>query len=373
MHGEPKRILYYSEGWGLGGIERFIMNTVGQLDSAHYRFDIFCTHDWNDVYDDTIARLGGRRYVVFKGHKPNLVKRLFASISAWKRLLQKNRYDVVHINTMNGVGFIYAHLAREARIPVRIVHSHNTAFGSGHGRIKQVAHELGVALYSNDSTCNLACSQEAGHFLFGNKSFQVINNGVDVETFGFDRVIRHDVRSELDVSDQTIVFGSIGRISEAKNPFFQLQILNQLIGLNVDAKLVLIGQGEDANQVEETMDRLHLRDHVFRLDSTSEPARYLDAMDVFTLPSKFEGYPMTLVEAVTNGLPCLVSDSVNLGEGVLPDTRFLPITSASLWASYLQQAAVRGRERRTGGQQVVKQLGYDSATMVRHLEKYYRA
>ena len=373
MHDAPKRILYYSEGWGFGGIERFIMNTVAQLNPAQYRFDIFCTHDWSDAYDDTISCLGGRRYVVFKGHKPNLVKRLFASISVWKRLLRKNHYDVVHINIMNGVGFIYAHRARKAGIPVRIVHSHNTAFGSGHWHIKQAAHELGVKLYSDASTCNLACSEDAGYFLFGDKSFQVINNGVDVATFGFDQTIRHDVRNELGVNDRTIVFGSIGRISEAKNPLFQLQILNQLVGLDVDAKLVLIGEGDDADQVEEAMGRLHLRDHVFRLGSTSEPARYLDAMDVFTLPSKFEGYPMTLVEAVANGLPCLVSDSVNLGEGELPDTWFLPITSTSLWVSYLQQAAPKGQERHTGGQQIVKQLGYDSATMVRHLEKCYRA
>lgn len=372
MHDEPKRILYYSEGWGFGGIERFIMNTVVKLDPAQYRFDIFCTHDWSDVYDDTITRLGGRRYVVFKGHKPDLVKRLFASTSAWKRLLRKNHYDVVHINTMNGVGFIYAHLARECGIPIRIVHCHNTTFGSGYRGIKTVAHKAGITLYSHDATDNLACSRDAGTFLFGKRPFLVIQNGVNTDQFAFDSGTRSEVRHDLGVEPDTVLFGALGRLSEAKNPLFQIRILHALRERGVSAELLLMGNGDLKRKVVECATSLHVKESLHLLDSTDQPEKYLDALDVFTLPSLYEGFPtMSLVEARANGLPCLASQEVEHAGSALTGVHFIPLTDVQEWASQVLLYSAVAENKRTEGKSIIETAGLDRESMVSQVLRLY--
>lgn len=366
-----KKILYYSEGWGVGGIERFIMNTVTALDPEQYGFDIFCTHDWSRQFDRQIREHGGHRYVVFEGEKPDLVTRLRRSCQDWAKLLDRNHYDIVHINTMNGMGFAYAHIARKAGVPVRIVHSHNTSLSSGHTIAKRAAHDLGYRLFSDDATTNLACSEPAGAFLFRNKPFKVIHNGVDSATFRYDSEIRSATRKQLGVNDGTILFGSHGRLSEAKNPLFQVAVLQELKRQGRDACLLLIGDGELREKTLENLNSLGLQDSAIIRKSTSHPEIYLNALDIFTIPSKFEGFPTnSVVEATATGLPCLIPDSFR-NEDTIPFTNFkyLPLDPQT-WATTIN-TLTRIQKNRLDGTELIYRIGYDRGQIVRELEKLY--
>lgn len=365
-------ILFYSEGWGLGGIERFIMNTVECLNPAKFKFDIYCTHDWDQGYDARIRALGGNRYVSFSQNKPNLVKRLTVSARAWSQLLQNKHYDIVHINTMNGVGFIYAQIAAKHKVPCIVVHSHNSQFGNGMFAVKQISHRLCKFLYGNVATDRLACSQEAGKYLFDNHSFDVIPNGTNTNIFRYSEIERKKVRKRLDIPDEAIVFGNVARLAEAKNPLFQLQILKKIKEQGREAYLLLVGAGALKDDILCTADKYGLTNFV-RLPGTSyDPQIYYSALDVLTMPSVYEGFPMVIAEAASCGLPCLLSPAVPKLQDVIITQKKLSLDNPGTWAKLIiNLAASITVENRLKAWQTIEQSKYSSIATAKHLESIY--
>lgn len=366
------QILYYSEGWGLGGIERFIINTVQTLDKEKFQFDIFCTHDWDSTYDSIINFHHGHRFTVFKGTKPNLVKRLFSSTIAWKRLLQRKHYDIVHINTMNGTGFLYAQIAKKCGVPEIVVHAHNSTYGSSHRIAKYFAHVLCSTLYKESATLRLACSQESGKFIFGDKPFTLIQNGTDIDRFTYNAYSRKQIRKRLAIPESAITFGSIARLAEAKNPLFQVEILRQLHILGIPSYLILAGSGPLKSEIEELAKTQHLEEWVKIPGPTSKPEEYYSALDVMTLPSTFEGFPMSIAEAAASGLPCIVSD----GMPTIHDNRItqvpLPVSNAYLWAKEIKALGLNTNpQSRRNFAKILHQIGYSNTDTTQKIEKLY--
>ena len=364
-------ILFYSEGWGLGGIERFIMNVIDNLDYSRFSFDIFCTHDWNFSYDRSIRNNGGNRLTVFHDNKPNQVVRLVASTRQWKKLLSSGKYDVVHINTMNGLGFIYAEIAKSCSVPIRIVHSHNSDFGLGHRVLKNVVHHLGKIMWTNSATNLLACTTQAGQYLFRNRSFTTVPNGIDIKNFSYDDEQRHQMRSELGISDDTLLFGSVGRLGNTKNPLFQLSILKELLDRDENVKLVLVGDGPLRETLLRATQRLQIDDYVILPGVTNRPQDFLSALDIVTMPSLFEGLPFSVIEAAANGLPILISDSFNSDSFSYGALRTLPIAKPETWASVISATTLNDPTERARGAKTVKNMGYDIEDSVSLLQKIY--
>jgi glycosyltransferase involved in cell wall biosynthesis len=365
-----KKILFYSEGWGLGGIERFIMNTIESMDLTRYQFDIFCTHDWDSSYDEVIEDFGGHRYTVFPRSKPNLFTRLLASTSAWKRQLKCGSYDAVHINTMNGMGLVYAHIAKSCGVPIRIVHSHNSKYGSSHLPFKRLAHSLGKTLYQSDVTDRIACSIDAGTYLFGKLPFSVIRNGTNTDRFRFDSDIRNQTRKKLNLDDTHFLFGSIGRLTSEKNPLFQIRLLSAMKEKGVPAKLLLIGVGPLKKAIEHTAAELNLSSDVILKDTTTRPEYYLNALDALTMPSFYEGLPMTIIEAFSCGLPCILSDGIPTIGVPLTYEKHISLADAPAWKDTLYNL-YRSHDKRLNGSHFVKNAGYSSATTTHILEQLY--
>lgn len=306
-----KKILFYSEGWGHGGIETFIMNAVRVLNKDQFKFDIFCTHDWSNVHDKEIGALGGNRQAVFRGRKPNLVKRFFYSTWEFKKKVYEGDYDIVHVNGMNGMAFIYTRIAQKAGVPVRIMHSHNTDFGRGARFIKRIMHNFGKKRWGDSPSLRLACSTEAGSYLFDAASFHVLNNAIDTDLFRFDKKERERFRTMLGLSDSTTLVGSMGRITEQKNPFFILQVFNSLLSINPSAKLLMVGDGDLKEEIKRKIDSEGIQESVWLMSSTDNPAAVYSALDVFLLPSRFEGLALASIEAQCSGLAIFASDNVS--------------------------------------------------------------
>lgn len=367
-----KRILFYSEGWGLGGIERFIINDAETLDHNKYSFDIFSTHDWNNTLDSEIKSMGGHRYSLFSGHKPNLATRLIQGTRYWNSLLKKNEYDIVHINTMNGTGLLYAEIARRNGVPTRIVHSHNTAFGSSGKFIKNAVHRFSTAFFGKAPTIRLSCSREAGLFLFGQLPFEIVCNGINVEQLAYSSKDRNNVRAELGIDDDALVFGSVGRLADVKNPLFQVHILDLLRSNNSNAYLLLVGSGPLRGEIMEEAKRLGLEKYVRLPGSTNKPASYNSALDVFTLPSIFEGSSISMTEAIANGLFCLCSDNVPALTTLNNYYRHLSLADPQKWVSAILQAQVSGELRHTAERQrAIQEGGFDIESMRRQLARIY--
>ena len=292
--------------WIGGGVESVIMNYYRHLDRTKVQFDFICDEDSTRIPYDEIKKLGGRVFLVPKYQKlPKYLKAL-------EDLFRKNKYRIVHSN-INTISVFPLYAAKKAGVPVRISHSHSTSNAREWKRniIKNILRPFSKR-YATDY---FACSELAGRYLFGNKTFdrgevKIIHNAIDLDKFKFDPETRKKLRKELDIKEKTVVIGHVGRFVKQKNHDFLIDVFNEYHAKNPDSKLLLIGTGPLEEKIKAKVEKLDLSDSVLFLGQREDTNKLYSAMDFFCLPSLYEGLGMVLIEAQMNGLPCLASDKV---------------------------------------------------------------
>lgn len=367
-----KRVLFYSEVWGIGGIESFILNAASCLDKDVYSFDIFTVCDYGEVLSDRIRNSGGGRYTVFANKKPGLLRRFICGTFAFTTLLKKKKYDVVHINTMLGIGLVYAWLARHRGVRVRVVHSHNSSFDSKSYSIKSIAHYVGRALFLKSATQRVACSNEAGRYLFKNKSYSILPNCIDIERFTFSHKKRMGIRQGLGLSDNDLLIGSIGRLNKIKNPLFQVKVFSEIAKIDSKVRFIVVGDGELEEETKKLARRILPDDAIAFLPSQLAIDEYYCALDAMIFPSLFEGLAFATIEAQCAGLPILASDAVS-NECALTDlVVFESLTDLSLeeWAHKMLKIAQRKSDRTDYARQI-KEAGYGFDSLRDGISKIY--
>lgn len=292
--------------WIGGGVESVIMNYYRHLDHTKVQFDFICDEDSTRIPYDEIKKLGGRVFLVPKYQKlPQYLKAL-------EGLFRKNQYCIVHSN-VNTLSVFPLYAAKKAGIPVRISHSHSTSNAREWKRniIKNILRPFSKK-YATDY---FACSELAGRYLFGNKTFdqgkvKIIHNAINLDKFKFDPEARKKLRKELDIKEKTVVIGHVGRFVKQKNHDFLIDVFKEYHTKNPDSKLLLIGTGPLEEKIKAKVEKLNLSDSVLFLGQREDTNKLYSVMDVFCLPSLYEGLGMVLIEAQMNGLPCLASDEV---------------------------------------------------------------
>lgn len=292
--------------WIGGGVESVIMNYYRHLDHTKVQFDFICDEDSTRIPYDEIKKLGGRVFLVPKYQKlPQYLKAL-------ESLFHKNQYRIVHSN-VNTLSVFPLYAAKKAGIPVRISHSHSTSNPKEWKRniIKNILRPFSKK-YATDY---FACSELAGRYLFGDKTFdqgkvKIIHNAIDLDKFKFDPNARKKLREELGIDEKTTVIGHVGRFVQQKNHDFLIDVFKEYHTKNPDSKLLLIGTGPLEEKIKAKVERLDLSDSVLFLGQREDTNKLYSVMDVFCLPSLYEGLGMVLIEAQMNGLPCVASDKV---------------------------------------------------------------
>ena len=292
--------------WIGGGVESVIMNYYRHLDHTKVQFDFICDEDSTRIPYDEIKKLGGRVFLVPKYQKlPQYLKAL-------EGLFRKNQYRIVHSN-VNTLSVFPLYAAKKAGVPVRISHSHSTSNAREWKRniIKNILRPFSKK-YATDY---FTCSELAGRYLFGDKSYdqgkvKIIHNAIDLDKFKFDPEARKKLRKELDIKEKTVVIGHVGRFVKQKNHDFLIDVFNEYHAKNPDSKLLLIGTGPLEEKIKAKVEKLNLSDSVLFLGQRDDTNKLYSVMDVFCLPSLYEGLGMVLIEAQMNGLPCLASNEV---------------------------------------------------------------
>lgn len=198
-------------------------------------------------------------------------------------------------------------------IPVRIAHSHSTT--NKREKKKNLMKQLLRVFSKVYATDYMCCSEHAGRWLFGDKEYDkgnvyLLNNAIDIEKFKYDEKLRRKKRKELEIDDDTLVIGHVGRFVEQKNHRFLIDIFNEIHQKNRNSILLLIGQGPLMKEIKEKVEKLNLSRCVKFLGQRNDANQLYNAMDVFLFPSLYEGLGMVLIEAQANGLPCLASSEV---------------------------------------------------------------
>lgn len=338
---EIQRILVIMPGLNVcGGMESFIMNYFRNIDRDKIIFD-FITHDIsNNSYEKEIIELGGKIYKM----PPFSPKTLKVIIKKYKNILMENNYKIVHCNMANAA-FIYLKIAKELNVPVRILHSHqDKAADTLSHAIRNIPL---IAIGKKYANFNLACSKQAGDYLFKNGDYHIINNAIDYDKYKYDEKVRDEIRKKLNIQD-SFVIGNTGRLCSQKNQAFLIEIFAYISKVKNNAVLLIVGEGEKYNELVELTKQKGIKDKVLFLGSRNDVNDLLQAMDIFIFPSIYEGLGISVLEAQASGLKSFCSDVVPKDANISGELTFISLDkSAKEWAdivlSNIRQDALRNR------------------------------
>lgn len=360
------RVLQVVTSMEKGGIENMLMNFYRKIDRTKVQFD-FLIHDPKRAdFEDEIEEMGGRIYRTPERNIKDFGNYLKGLDEFFR---QHQEYKIVHshINTMS---IFVLQAAKKNGVLVRIAHSHTAETEKGR---KKALKDLFKANINKVCTDRFACGEKAGRYLFGDRNFDkglvtIVNNGIDCDLFRFDDAKRSEIRKKYGFGD-ALVIGHVGRFDEFKNQSFLIDILDCLKKSDIEAKLLLLGEGPLLDEIKEKVGRLGLSDTVVFAGVVPDVYRYLNAMDVFVFPSVFEGLPLTLIEAQANGMKIFASDAVSQESDLTGLVEFLPLSlGADGWAEKIKGEMPFVRQDKT---EKIREAGYDSETSAKWLERFY--
>ena len=340
------------------GLETMLMNYYRAIDREKIQFDFLVHRQERSDYDDEIESLGGRIY-----RAPKLYPWNYPAYFAYMRnfFREHPEYKIVHSH-IDAMSYLPLLAAKRANVPIRIAHSHNTAIDLDFKYPMKQLFRFGI---KNVANRYVACGEEAGKFLFGDKAFRLIPNAIDASHFLFDEEVRSIKRKELGIEGRFVV-GHVGRMSYQKNHSFLIDIFEELTNRCENSALILIGIGERETEIRQKVNRRNLSDRVLFLGKRSDVKDLYQAMDVFLLPSLFEGLPVVGVEAQFSGFPCIFSDKVPHEVQISEKCQFVELNqSADVWADEVLRLDTSNR-----GSGKVSDL-YDIRYAHLILEQYY--
>lgn len=293
---------------GSGGVEAVLLNFFSHMDRTKYNLDIVAYKVSNE-YRKAIFKKLGFNIILVPPKKEGLSKSLLAMDSVFKA----TKYDVVHAH-MTKWNCIPMFLAWRRKIPIRISHSHLAVVPSGLVNKGMFLIQRLIINCCANRLC--ACGEDAAISLYGKKAFEngkvsVINNAIDTRKFRKNESIRLEVRHELRISDTTFCVGHIGRFHEHKNHAFLIKIFCEVHKRIPDSKLLLVGDGDLKGKICDEVKEYGLGPYVLFLGVRNDPERIYQAMDIFCMPSLYEGLPVVGIEAQAAGLPCVFSDGIS--------------------------------------------------------------
>lgn len=358
-------VLHVVNQMNRGGAETLLMNFLRKIDKNRFKFYFLIFNDAKGDYDDEIRSLGGELISIDGGNSLARFYNLY-------RFLNKNKgkFDIVHSHLLLNDGFQLT-AAKLAGIHTRISHSHSTLYKQ-HMTIVDKAYEfLLKRVIAFSATQKIACGDLAGKYLFSeNSDFTIINNSIDLNKF---RNIKKQCENYWDAitSHKGLKIIQVGRLTDLKNHKFSLEIVKKLKDLGHEFTFMIVGKGEEREGILEMIGNLNLTDQVILMDVRSDVAELMAGADVLLMPSKFEGFPMVLVESQAVGLQALVSNAVSDETDLGLDlVKFLGIDKADIWVDEIiqctKQASFSGNVY-----EVLRKKGFDLNSNIELLEKFY--
>lgn len=325
-----------------GGIDKYLLNFLDIVSSEDIRVD-FLT---NKIDDNLKKKLGTYQAELYE--IPNL-RHPVAQYRTVRQILKNGQYDAVYFNISTAIDCIAAIAAKHEYVKRRMIHSHssgNDCESRGKRYLFDSIHKLCRLVLWKYATEYYGCSKRAGEWLFPEKiadsdRFAVIYNAVDRKRYAYSSQVRKEVRRQLGL-DERFVIGHTGNFCYQKNHGFLLDVFAEVFKRRPDAYLMLIGDGVRFEEIKKQAREAQIESSVLFLGRRTDADRLYQAMDVFVLPSNFEGLPIVGIEAQSSGLPCLMSSRITEEVKITEKCRFLPLASmdrhtAVTWAEAILQ------------------------------------
>lgn len=361
------RVLHIVPALDGGGVETLLLNYYTHMDRNRFTFD-FIVHGKNiGVLEPVFESMGSKVF-----HIPTKREGIVSNLLAMKQVISSGNYDVVHAH-QGAIGALPMYLAKKAGVRCRITHSHIAYMHES--RLRGLVNRVLLPYLKMYSTDWFACSSDAGSSLWGAEAVQsrkvhIMNNAIDVDKFTFSAEVRNNVRKELHMEGKFVI-GCVGRLSFQKNHEFLISVFRDIHEKDRDARLCLVGRGELENDIREQVQKLGLNDAVQFLGVRNDVPQLLQAMDVFVLPSRYEGLGIAYIEAQAAGLVCFGSDSVVPREAAVTDLmHYISLEeSPEYWASEVMKLKKGSARRNTKDE--ISSKGYEIRVEAKKLEQYY--
>lgn len=377
------KILQVTGTMNRGGAEVMIMDLYKNIDSSIH-FDFLINYrKKNGIkegdFDSEISILGGELF-----HIPTQWEiGPFRYLKEFKKIVAISKPDIVHIH-MNSKSGVIAWAAKKAGIKNVITHSHAEIKFRGRWisrLISSMEMRFQKFLINKYSDRFWGCSLEANKSLFYNSKLKtdksaVINNAVDLKLY--QNVKIEDVtafKMGLNINENTIILGNVGRIVSHKNVLFAIDFLNSLIKAKQDVAFVFAGRADQPEYLDQIIGRIKkcgLEDKVHYLGLRDDIPTLMHVFDVFVGPALQEGFGLVAVEAQAAGIPSLLytgfPKSVDMQLGLCS---FLSNFEIENWVNVFNQIEKKKKLDKLTVINKIKALGFDSFTNAQFIARDY--
>ncbi len=358
---KPIRILHIVQKMEAGGTQAFLMNLYRNIDRDKIQFDFLVEYEEKEFYDDEIISLGGKIYYTNFRKTLNVIKfkKTLSNI-----LKEHPEYKIVHIHA-TAIGKICTDVAKKCGVKTIIAHTHNNSAVKDWKYYPKI---LLRKLYTKGPTDFFACSEDAGRYTFKNKKFTVVYNAIDIDKFLFKQEIREEFRKELNIEDKFVI-GNIGRLHEQKNQSFLIDVFYEIQKRKDNAILLIIGKGPLENELKEKVSNLGIDNKVYFLGNRKDIERIYQGMDVFVLPSLFEGLGIVAIEAQVSGLPVIASTGVAKEANITNNIRNIDLSEPiDVWVEAICKTKVNSRK---SIEDIVRKSKFNIKNNVKFLQEFY--
>lgn len=327
-----------------------LMNYYQELIEHGWRIDFLVLKIFECEWLNTVKADGNNIYELPKENKYSYkVSRKIRSI------IKEGKYDIVHVNMPGHVGFETLKMARQYGIGKRIFHAHNPRNNLNLKTV--ISTKVYDYLLQREATELVACSKSAGNSRFGNKDFQVLKNVIDTDRFVYRLEDRRYIREKLHI-EKKVVVGVVGRFAAQKNPEFLLECFAEYNKLNKESVLLWIGDGELQEKIQDRAKNMGLKGACLFVGRKNNIEKWYSAMDLFLLPSKFEGMGIVFLEAQCTGLPCFGSTNVPIETEVTELMHRISLKQeANYWATAMKKVTDMSGDRRSRASEFIN-AGY---------------
>ncbi|OCS87059.1 glycosyltransferase [Caryophanon latum] len=332
-----KRILHMGISDSIGGIETYVLNLLTGINKEKFQLEFIVSTSTDIHLINTLKQNGGiLHYIVSR--KENYIEHK----KQLKNILQSNKFNIIHYHIINLSYLLpFKYINNNCEV---ILHSHTSKLTSN----KRILffHYVFKAIYMRREIHLLACSEFAGKVMFGEKQFTVIPNAIEFEKYEFNLAKRNEIRELFSLNDQ-IVLGHIGRLEAEKNHQYLIDLFEVLVKENqLPVHLIIIGEGSLKNHLISYVAEKKLDNKISFLGLRSDINELLNMIDIFLMPSKFEGLPFALIEAQVNGLKCIVSTGVSQESNINGNVKYLSLQSDfANWKDTIYQMSLNLDER----------------------------
>ena len=326
------RVLHFVSILSRGsGVMSVIMNYYRHIDRDKVQFDFLCFLPSDDSYEAEIKDLGGHIHYVDKpGSSLGSVRQLSLFFKEHAR-----EYTWLHNHEVY-LSFLLRPISKRYGIEKFIVHCHATKYSDQPlNALRNWLLCLPVRLMKVE---RFACSEAAGRFLYGERKMKagkvfVMNNAIDCEKFKFRPEIRERLRKEMGLEGKFVI-GNVGRFERQKNHEFLIRVFAEVHKEMPESILLLVGEGALKRYIEDLVKKLELNNNVVFLGQRDDVAELYQVMDLFILPSLYEGMPVSCLEAQVCGVPSIISNTITK-EVIINNTQTLPLNDREVWINHL--------------------------------------